>query len=62
MYQSHAACGANQRSDVGGDIKAGQREEGQQLAAVVRGGMGLTEVQVHRGGDVNNCVQKTQAP
>ena len=39
-------CGTEQDSEVGRDIRAGQREKGGQLTAIVGDGMGLTEIQV----------------
>ena len=55
-------AGAEQNSKVGGDIRAGQREERGQLTAVVGDGLILTEVQAHSWKDVDERIQKSHAP
>ena len=54
--------GAEQECEIGGGIRARQREERGHLIAVVAGGMALTEVQVGSSEDVDERIQTTHDP
>lgn len=55
-------CRADHNSHIGGDIRAGQRKEGGQLTAIVWNGVGFTEVHRYSWKNIDDCIQKTQAP
>ena len=54
--------GTEQGNEVSRDIRAGQGEKRGHFTAVVRDDFGFTEDYVQSQEDVDECIQKAQAP